>query len=74
MPRWYTDAKLGIFVHWGLYSIPALAERANGDYTAFMRDLKAGRHQGPRPVRRVAPQRVACTAINGGLAQPVERF
>ena len=29
MPRWYTDAKLGIFVHWG-------------DYTAFMRDLKAG--------------------------------
>ena len=21
MPRWYPDAKLGIFVHWGLYSI-----------------------------------------------------
>jgi alpha-L-fucosidase len=23
VPRWYTDAKLDIFVHWGLYSIPA---------------------------------------------------
>jgi len=23
MPRWFEDAKFGIFVHWGLYSIPA---------------------------------------------------
>ncbi|HET6728836.1 MAG TPA: alpha-L-fucosidase [Jiangellaceae bacterium] len=22
VPRWYTDAKVDIFVHWGLYSIP----------------------------------------------------
>ena len=43
VPRWYTDAKLGIFVHWGLYSIPAFAERTDGDYTAFMRELKAGK-------------------------------
>jgi alpha-L-fucosidase len=21
VPDWYTDAKLGIFVHWGLYSV-----------------------------------------------------
>jgi alpha-L-fucosidase len=25
LPRWYDDAKLGIFVHWGLYSVPAWA-------------------------------------------------
>ncbi|MHA1890059.1 MAG: alpha-L-fucosidase [Promethearchaeota archaeon] len=25
VPRWYHDAKLGIFIHWGLYSIPAFA-------------------------------------------------
>jgi alpha-L-fucosidase len=43
VPRWYTDAKLGIFVHWGLYSIPAFAERTDGDYAAFMRDLSAGK-------------------------------
>ena len=22
-PQWYTDAKFGIFIHWGLYSVPA---------------------------------------------------
>lgn len=24
-PEWFNDAKLGIFVHWGLYSVPAFA-------------------------------------------------
>lgn len=24
-PEWFSDAKLGIFVHWGLYSVPAWA-------------------------------------------------
>ena len=25
LPDWYDDAKLGIFIHWGLYSVPAWA-------------------------------------------------
>lgn len=25
-PQWYDDCKLGIFIHWGLYSVPAWAE------------------------------------------------
>jgi alpha-L-fucosidase len=25
MPEWYGKAKLGIFIHWGLYSVPAWA-------------------------------------------------
>jgi len=25
IPKWYTDAKFGIFIHWGLYSVPAYA-------------------------------------------------
>ena len=25
VPDWYQDAKLGIFIHWGLYSVPAWA-------------------------------------------------
>jgi alpha-L-fucosidase len=25
LPRWFDDAKFGIFIHWGLYSIPAFA-------------------------------------------------
>jgi alpha-L-fucosidase len=24
-PQWYTDAKFGIFIHWGVYSVPAFA-------------------------------------------------
>ncbi len=26
VPGWFDDAKLGIFIHWGLYSVPAWAE------------------------------------------------
>ena len=26
VPSWFTDAKLGVFVHWGPYSVPAWAE------------------------------------------------
>lgn len=22
LPRWYDDAKVGIFIHWGVYSVP----------------------------------------------------
>ena len=25
IPQWYTDAKFGIFIHWGVYSVPAYA-------------------------------------------------
>ncbi len=25
LPEWYADAKLGIFIHWGLYSVPGWA-------------------------------------------------
>jgi len=25
VPEWYEDAKFGIFIHWGLYSVPAFA-------------------------------------------------
>ena len=24
-PKWYTDSKFGIFIHWGVYSVPAYA-------------------------------------------------
>lgn len=29
VPEWYDRAKLGIFVHWGLYSVPAYAPKRN---------------------------------------------
>ena len=24
-PQWFADAKLGIFIHWGVYSVPSYA-------------------------------------------------
>jgi alpha-L-fucosidase len=27
LPDWYNDAKFGIFIHWGIYSVPAFAPR-----------------------------------------------
>jgi alpha-L-fucosidase len=31
VPDWFHDAKFGIFIHWGLYSIPAFAPTGRGD-------------------------------------------
>lgn len=30
-PVWFEDAKFGIFIHWGLYSVPAWATLSNAD-------------------------------------------
>ena len=27
VPAWYPDAKFGIFIHWGIYSVPAWAPK-----------------------------------------------
>jgi alpha-L-fucosidase len=34
-PQWYTDAKFGIFIHWGVYSVPAFAPVNVKDETAY---------------------------------------
>ena len=26
IPQWYDQAKFGIFIHWGVYSVPAFAD------------------------------------------------
>ncbi len=30
MPGWYDDAKIGLSMHWGVYSVPAWAPREEG--------------------------------------------
>ncbi len=37
VPDWYHDAKLGIFIHWSLSSVPGFATREY-DITELMRD------------------------------------
>lgn len=40
-PEWFRDAKLGIFIHWGLYSVPAYASpEGYGEW--FYRGLMTG--------------------------------
>jgi alpha-L-fucosidase len=35
-PEWYHDAKFGIFIHWGPFSIPAYAPLGHGDINELM--------------------------------------
>ena len=39
VPQWFSDAKFGIFIHWGLYSVPAYTRK--GDYAEwYMRQIE----------------------------------
>ena len=38
VPRWYADAKLGIFIHWGLYSVPGWAPLVHPDHDFSSQD------------------------------------
>jgi alpha-L-fucosidase len=45
-PDWYRDAIFGIFIHWGVYSVPSFAPV--GKYAEwYWRDLESGRKAGP---------------------------
>ena len=51
VPQWYRDAKFGIFIHWGVYSVPGFTQKGqyaewfqhqlNSKDTAVMRYMKA---------------------------------
>lgn len=48
LPGWYDDAKIGIFIHWGVFSVPALHgsnfwnvwhdSKPGSDYYEFMKE------------------------------------
>lgn len=40
-PQWFKDAKLGIFIHWGVYSVPAIASK-EGYAEWYLRGLQVG--------------------------------
>jgi alpha-L-fucosidase len=40
-PQWFRDAKLGVFIHWGIYSVPAYSE-AEQYAEWFLRGLQVG--------------------------------
>jgi alpha-L-fucosidase len=38
VPQWYSDAKLGIFIHWGLYSVPGWAPLVHPEHDFASQD------------------------------------
>lgn len=53
-PRWFNDAKLGIFVHWGLYSVPAYASKEGyGEW--LYRGLMTGEASRTRIMKNYTP-------------------
>ncbi len=47
VPDWYEDAKFGIFIHWGLFSIPAFAAKSGSIAEAFRKDYDIAVAQTP---------------------------
>jgi alpha-L-fucosidase len=45
-PEWWSDAKFGIFIHWGVYSVPAFAPK--GEYAEWYWE-RIGRPGNPDP-------------------------
>ena len=43
VPQWFADAKFGIFIHWGLYSVPAFTRK--GDYAEWYYQQLLGDNQ-----------------------------
>lgn len=35
MPEWFSQAKFGIFIHWGVYSVPAWRQLEEGRYASY---------------------------------------
>src|SRR5262245_44532005 len=50
-PQWWSDAKFGIFIHWGVYSVPAFAP--TGEYAEWYWE-RIGREGNPDPASRDA--------------------
>ncbi len=34
-PEWFNDAKFGIFIHWGVYSVPAWRKLSNERFGSY---------------------------------------
>ena len=54
VPQWFGDAKFGIFIHWGLYSVPAFTKV--GDYAEwYAKQLEEGKPEVTEFHNRVYP-------------------
>jgi alpha-L-fucosidase len=63
-PQWWTDAKFGIFIHWGVYAVPAFAPK--GEYAEWYWE-RIGRPGNPDPASRDAQIRAETRAFHERL-------
>jgi alpha-L-fucosidase len=63
-PEWWTDAKFGIFIHWGIYSVPAFAPK--GEYAEWYWE-RLGRPGNPDPDSQDAKIRAQTRAFHERL-------
>ena len=45
LPSWYDDAKIGVFLHWGVYSVPSFSDPDGGWTEWFWWDWKGTKDQ-----------------------------
>jgi len=47
VPEWFVDAKLGIFIHWGVYSVPAWGPKGSYSewYWSYLRDTTSATYK-----------------------------
>ena len=53
-PQWFTDAKFGIFIHWGVYSVPAYAPVIPGKLAYaewYWNAMERGKTPGANPIQ-----------------------
>jgi alpha-L-fucosidase len=60
-PGWWSDAKFGIFIHWGVYSVPAFAPK--GEYAEWYWE-RIGRAGNPDPASKDAQIRQETRAFH----------
>ena len=74
-PAWWGDAKFGIFIHWGVYSVPAFARRANTPSGTGSGLRKPGN---PDPLRRTtrrsAARRARFTSVSTARISTYQDF
>ena len=50
-PTWFEDAKFGVFIHWGLYSVPSWATTTGGVYEKYAEWYWARLAEGEKPMQ-----------------------
>jgi len=60
-PAWWSDAKFGIFIHWGVYSVPSFAPK--GEYAEWYWE-RIGRTGNPDPASKDAKIRAETRAFH----------